>query len=104
MKFLRSIFPALLLALTVSCSESDSTPKTMQIADAETLESAQIVSQKAYDRGYAVGRHISSMQMHSREREYALVEVHGMISALQRNGFKQTAIDFSKGVQDALNK
>ena len=42
------------------------------------------------------------MEPDSREREYALIEVHGVISALERNGFRQSARDFSKGVTDGL--
>lgn len=63
----------------------------------------KIISQKAYDRGVAAGKAICEKEPGSREREKAIIEVHSMISALERNGYKQSAADFSKGVQAALS-
>lgn len=60
-----------------------------------------IKSQKAYDRGYAEGKRVAMMK-EGYEREKALIELHSLISSLERNGFPQTASDFSKGVQAAF--
>lgn len=65
-------------------------------------ESVEIVSQKAYQRGRSVGKQICTFEENSREREKAIIEAHGMASALERNGYRQTAKDFKKGVHDVI--
>ena len=62
-----------------------------------------ISSQQAYERGVAAGRYAASLAPESPEREKALVEIHGMVSSLRRNGFVRSANDFQKGVEYALS-
>lgn len=84
-----------------SCSdkkegEIEEPTTTTNIYDSEIIK-----SQKAYDRGFTEGRRIASMK-EGYEREKALIELHSLISSLERNGFPQTASDFSKGLKAAL--
>lgn len=62
----------------------------------------KISSQQAYDRGVAAGRYAASLKPDSPEREKALIEIHGMVSSLRRNGFSRSANVFQKGVDYAL--
>lgn len=112
----------LVLPMLVACSgtESESAEQNDSIKNATASPSGHnvgpvstvfetpdfsnpVVSQKAYDRGYAEGCRVASMTPGGRQREFALIELCGVVSALQRNGFRQSAIDFSKGVKAALD-
>lgn len=81
--------------------------KDCEVPDTSDFEttawSSPVVSQKAYERGYAAGKAIMLKEAGTKEREQAVIEIHAMVSALERNGYRQSAIDFSKGVQAALN-
>lgn len=101
--------------LSSSCAKNDENAKDAVTDETLSEETASIdlfetplnlsqpvVSQKAYDRGYAEGCRIATLESRSREREYALIEITGVVAALRRNGFNQSAIDFSKGLQDGL--
>lgn len=101
---------ALLVSINFSCSsetsynaENDNVSSAADISISGEDNSGPVVSRKAYNRGLAIGRQIDSLPHGSRQREHALIEVHATISALQRNGYPQTAADFSKGVTAALH-
>lgn len=102
------IVPTLFFALYLfGCSSSSEMAEAQTSEMADTVEADADVtvanpvkSQKAYDRGYAEGCRIAAMNPEGRER--ALIELHAVVSALKRNGFPQSATDFSKGVSAAL--
>ena len=97
---------SLMVFSLASCSDgSETTVAGNDSLSGETVfEDTEIKNQKSYNKGIEIGSRISSMEPESREREYALLEVHSLISALERNGFKQSATDFSKGVTVALEQ
>jgi len=92
----------LFLVLT-SCAGNNSINST---SDNGTTESGHvddnISSRQAYERGVAAGRYAASLTPDSPEREKALIEIHGMVSSLRRNGYSRSAHDFQKGVDYAL--
>lgn len=97
----------LIITLSTFCLTacSGSTPSHIETAETTSEDTPyNIVSQKAYERGYAAGCSIIEQAEGSMEREKALLEVHSIVSALERNGFRQSAKDFSYGVQVALTQ
>lgn len=104
MKYLSYIIVFLLIHLLTGCS-SDAGASSDSVSALEVNQMDQpVVSQKAFDRGRAAGVRVVSFAPGSREREQALIETHGIVSALQRNGFSQSAADFSKGVYSVLQQ
>lgn len=90
------------LCLFSSCSSSDKEIVKDGQTVTSTVVNAPVVSHRAYERGLAEGKRIAKMDVDSRERERALIDIQGMASALERNGYKQSARDFVKGVNEAL--
>lgn len=106
-KSLLSIITLSFIITLISCSGENASNQFPEkvIEKNKVIENSDCVkSQKAYDRGFAEGRKIARMQPDSRERESAILELNGVVSALKRNGFHQSAKDFSKGVEAALAK
>ncbi len=102
---LQFVIYSLLALLLSACSDSDASADSLPSPYAKataTEGNSPIVARKAYDRGFAKGREIASMAVDSREREQAIIDVHGMVSALERNGYRQSALDFSRGVEAGL--
>ena len=85
----------------MACSTNDSAENEAQITS--SIKQKEIKSQKAYDKGYAEGRRIVMMK-DGYERENAIIEMHSLISSLERNGFPQTASDFSEGFKAAFSE
>ena len=103
--FFASLVCFVSIAALCGCSKPEPPSEPVQYVSRNTqILNAPIVSQRAYERGVSVGERISKMQRNSREREAAIIEVHGMVSALERNGFRQSAQDFAKGVHAGLKK
>lgn len=105
MKNLTKTVIFILSAVFVSCSCGDKpneeTAETKVTPDYYS-DTHPVMSQKAYNRGFEMGSEIALMNTGSKEKEHAMLEVHSIISALERNGFPQSAADFSKGVQAGL--
>lgn len=93
-----------LLGCFASCAEKEEKTNEIPVSRNSVILNSPVVSQKAYDRGIAVGEKISKMERASRERESAVIEAHQMVAALERNGFKQSAQDFAKGVHAGMSK
>lgn len=102
---IRHILLSSLAFALFSCTGNDSTTRSTESPYDKSVSltsETEVVSRKAYERGLAAGREILSKEAGSREREQALIEVHGMVTALERNGFRQSALDFSRGVETVL--
>lgn len=105
MKFINTLSLAGLSFLCTLSSCSDSSSINTEPDDDSTeanYTDDNIVSRQAYDRGVAAGRYAASLTPESPEREKALIEIHGMVSSLRRNGYKNSAHAFQKGVDYAL--
>ena len=91
-----------LMLITTSCSKhkADTTYTSVEISPSDTVV---IKSQKAYNRGIAEGRRIAAMN-EGYDRQNAIFEMYALITALERNGFPQTASDFACGLQSVLNR
>lgn len=96
----------LTIAFCASCTDEKTVrdQESIKEEDSSELVASPVKSQKAFDKGYSIGKHIAEMDNGSREKESALLEVYSIISGLERNGFRQSAIDFSKGVNAALKE
>ena len=90
--------------LFTSCSQKKEDAPEVEITRNSIILNSPVKSQKAYDRGLELGKKISQMESASREREYAVIEAHRMVSSLERNGFKQTAQDFAKGIHAGMKE
>lgn len=90
-------FICIVTVASCSCS-SESEESESVIAEVHQ----NIVSQKAYNRGFQEGQRIARMVPDSHERTKALLDIQSLITALEKNGYMQTAIDFTHGVKDGL--
>lgn len=103
-EILFKIICALFVAVAgVSCSDGEKAvaePRA-KVDIASTVD--KVVSKPIYDRGYADGRRIAGYAANSQEREAALLRAHALISSLSRAGYRQSAIDYSAGLEAALN-
>lgn len=111
-KNLLTLFTALsavgLGVIAVSCARNHTSPSVQddvrlhEQTHNQDGDTPRIANRKAYERGLAVGNVIATLEDGSREREKALIDAHGMASALLRCGYRQSATDFSRGLNDAL--
>lgn len=86
--------------LTITgCSCSSDKEKESNAYTDETITA----SNKAYVRGKTEGMRISNIEDEAL-RQRALNELQGLISALERNGYKQTASDFAEGLNSVVGK
>lgn len=90
------------LSIFTSCSNKTEDKPEVEVSRNAQILNSPVKSQKAYDRGLAVGQKIAGMEHASREREFAVIEAHRMVAALERNGFVQSAQDFAKGVHAGM--
>lgn len=105
MKFLTIPFFTFLLSCTFllsSCTKHEDEAPVKELSKNQVILKSPVVSQKAYNRGLELGQRISRMERASRERESAVIKAHSMVAALERNGFKQSAQDFAKGVHAGM--
>lgn len=87
------------LSLTgCSCSTDNDTQSSV----AHDIPTPYDKPSKAFDRGQAEARRINNIEDEA-TRQRAIVELHGLVSALERNGFPVTAEEFSKGLNSVLD-
>lgn len=89
------VLATLLFGFVTACSADKQGESPAQLAD-------NTPGDTVFNRGVAVGRVIEQLPVGSREREKALIEAHGMATAMSDAGYPQSAARFEAGVRSAL--